>query len=185
MHFALRKNINIETQPILRTTASMNLTGLEESKSQKDTYKTKTLGILNYVRILRDLTNKYGLEEPEFLTYNDFDIDKRIIFTSYCRIENQTVIATGTIAIITENEAAFKQIKLIQENYDLCEEKYENLETQKTKFQNKSTQTDFRPKLVPLCKICKSSNHLSNNCSKKSANNKNTTIFRKFLNLCS
>ena len=44
----------METQPIQRTTASMDLTALEESKSQKDTYKTKTLGILNYVRILRD-----------------------------------------------------------------------------------------------------------------------------------
>ena len=119
----------METQPIPRTTASTNLTALEESKSQKDTYKIKTLGIINYLRILRDLTNKYGLEEPEFLSYKDFDIDKRIIFTSYCRVENQTVIATGTIAIITENEAAFKQIKLIQENYDLREEKYENLET--------------------------------------------------------
>ena len=87
----------METQPIPRTTAFMNLTALEELKSQKDTYKTKTLGILNYVRILRDLTNKYGLEEPEILTYKDVDIDTRIIFTSYCRVENQTVIATGTI----------------------------------------------------------------------------------------
>ena len=108
----------MDTQPIPRTTAFMNLTALEELKSQKDTYKTKTLGILNYIRILRDLTNKYGLEEPEILTYKDVDIDKRIIFTSYCRVENQTVIATGTIAIITENKAEFGQIKLIQEPYD-------------------------------------------------------------------
>ena len=173
----------METQPIPRTTASTNLTALEESKSQKDTYKTKTLGIINYVRILRDLTNKYGLEEPEFLTYKDFDIDKRIIFTSYCRVENRTVIATGTIAIITENEAAFKQIKFIQENYDLREEKYEHLETQKTKFPNKSTQTDLRPKLVPFCKTCKSFNHTSYNCLKKTTKTKKPTIFQKFLNL--
>ena len=132
---------------------------------------------------MRDLRNKYGLEEPEFLTYKDFDIDKRIIFTSYCRVENQTVIATGTIAIITENEAAFKQIKLIQENYDLREEKYENLETQKTKFQNKSTQTDFHPRLVPFCKTCKSFKHNSYNCSKKTTKTKKPTIFRKFLKL--
>ena len=173
----------METQPIPRTTASMNVTALEELKSQKDTYKIKTLGILNYVRILRDLKNKYGLEEPEILTYKDFDNDKRIIFTSYCRVENQTVMATGTIAIKTENEAAFKQIKLIQESYDLCEEKYEDLETEKTKFQNKSTQTDFRPKLVPFSETCKSFNHTSYNCSKKTTKTKKPTIFRKFLNL--
>ena len=41
LHFALRKNINMETQPIPRTTASMNLTGLEESKSQKTHIKPK------------------------------------------------------------------------------------------------------------------------------------------------
>ena len=161
----------------------MNLTAIEESKSQKDSYKTKTLGIVNYVKILRDLTNKYGLEEPEFLTYKDFDIDKRIIFTSYCRVENQTVIATWTIAIITENKAAFKQIKLTQENYDLREEKYEDLETQKTKFQNKRIQTDFRPKLVPFRKTCKSFNHTSYNCSKETTKIKKPTIFKKILTL--
>ena len=75
----------------------------------------------------------------KFLTYRDFNVDIRIIFTSYCRVRNQKVIVTGNIAIVTENEAAFKQIKLIQESYELCEEKYEDLETQKTKFQNKST----------------------------------------------
>ena len=173
----------MEIQPIPRTTASMNITALEESKSQKDTYKTKTLGILNYVRILRDLTNKYGLEEPETLTYKDFDIDKKIIFTSYYRVIDQKVIATGNITIITEKEAAFKQIKSIQESYDLYEEKYEDLETQKIKFQNKSTQTDFRPKLVPFCKTCKSFNHTSYNSSKKTTETKKPTIFRKFLNL--
>ena len=77
-------------------------------------YKTKTLGILNHIRILRNLTNKYGLEEPEILTYKYFVINKRITFTSYCRVENQTVIAAGPIAIISENEAAFKQIKKIK-----------------------------------------------------------------------
>ena len=105
--------------------------------------------------------------------------------TRWPGLPDSPLIATGTIAIITENEAAFKQMKLIQESYDLCEDKYEDLETQKTKFQNKSTQTDFRPKLVPLRKICKSSNHMSHNCLKKSAKNKNTTTFRKFLNLFS
>ena len=74
--------------------------------------------------------------EPEFLTYKNLKIDKRIIFISYCRVINQAVIDTGNIAIITENVAAFKQIKLIQELYELCEEKYENSETQITKFQN-------------------------------------------------
>ena len=34
----------------------------------------------------------------KFLTYKDFNIDKRIIFTSYCRVGNETVIATGNIA---------------------------------------------------------------------------------------
>ena len=85
--------------------------------------KTKTLGILNCIRILKDLTIKYRLEELEFLPYNGFNINRRIIFISYCRIKNQ--------AIITQNKAAFKQIKLIQELYDLCEEKYGDFKTQK------------------------------------------------------
>ena len=39
---------------------------LEKEKLQRDIYKTKTFGILNYIRIQEDLTIKYGLEEPEF-----------------------------------------------------------------------------------------------------------------------
>ena len=70
------------------------------------------------------------------------------------------MIVTANIAIITVNGAAFKQIKLIQGLYKLCEEKYENLETQKTKFQNKSNQADFIPKLVLLCKICRNLHHI-------------------------
>ena len=45
-------------------------------------YKTKTLGNLNHLRILKDQTIKYGLEEPEFLTHKGFNIAKRIIFIS-------------------------------------------------------------------------------------------------------
>ena len=67
-----------------------------------------------------------------FLTYKDFNVDKGIFSTSYCRVGNQAVIATRNIEIITENEAAFKQIKLIQEPYDLCVEKYEDSIAQKT-----------------------------------------------------
>ena len=74
-------------------------------------------------------------------------------------------------------------MKLIQESYNLCEEKYEDLETQKTKFPNKSTQTDLRPKLVLFCKTCKSFNHTSYNCSKKTTKTKKPTIFKKFLDL--
>ena len=44
---------------------------------------------------------------------------------------NQTVIATRNKAIITENEPEFEQIKLIQEPYDSCEEKYEDSIAQK------------------------------------------------------
>ena len=51
----------------------------------------------------------------------------------YCRVGNQTVIATRNIAIITENKAEFGQIKLIQEPYDFCEEKYEDSIAQKKK----------------------------------------------------
>ena len=166
----------METQPTPSTTPSMDLMGLEKAGSPRNIYKTKDLGILNYVRILKDLTNKYGLEEPEFLTYKDFDVNKRIIFTTYCRIENQTVIATGNIAIITETEAAFKQIKLIQELYDLCEEKYEDSRTQKTKIHNKSTQTDIRPKLQPIYKKCKNFHDISYNCSKKTTKTQKKTI---------
>ena len=46
-------------------------------------------------------------------------------------MRNQKVIATGSIARITENEAAFKQIKLIQELYDLFEDKCEDSIAQK------------------------------------------------------
>ena len=46
----------------------------------------------------------------------------------------QKVIATGNIAIITENEAALKQIKLIQELYDLFEDKCEDSIGKKTKL---------------------------------------------------
>ena len=46
-------------------------------------------------------------------------------------MENQS-ITTGNIAIITENKAAFKQIKLIQELYGFCKEKYGDLKTKKT-----------------------------------------------------
>ena len=76
-----------------------------------------------HIRILKDSTLKYGLEEPEFVSFKSFNIDKRIIFIPECRMKNQAKIATGNIAIITENEAAFKQIKLMQEFYDLLEEK--------------------------------------------------------------
>ena len=92
---------------------SQNITNPEKikdiilTKLQRDIYKTKNLGIFSYIKLLQDLTTKYGLEEPELLTYTDFDVDKRIIFTSYCRVGNQTVIATRNIAIITENEATF------------------------------------------------------------------------------
>ena len=62
----------------------------------------------------------------KFLTYGDFNVDIKIIFTSYCRVRNQKVIVTGNIAIITENEAELEQIKLIQELYDLFEDKCED-----------------------------------------------------------
>ena len=52
----------------------------------------------------------------------------------YCRGENQTVIATGNITIITEDEAAFRKLKLIQELCDLCEGTYEDSIAGKTKF---------------------------------------------------
>ena len=97
-------------------------------------------------------------------------------FTSHCRV--------GDIAIITEHEAAFKEIKLIQEIYEICETKHVSTETSNARFQNKSTQTDPRPKLTPLlrsCKTCKDSNHTTNNCSKKSTKIKESTIFRKCL----
>ena len=86
----------------------------------------------------------------KFLPHKDSNVDKRIICTSYCRVRNQTVIATGNIAIITENEAELEQIKLIQESYDLCEENMKIWKHKKLNFQNKSTQTDFRLKLVHL-----------------------------------
>ena len=54
----------------------------EKSKSQEDIYKAKTLGNLNHIRILKDSTIKYELEEPEFLSHKDCNIDKRIIFIS-------------------------------------------------------------------------------------------------------
>ena len=57
----------MDIQPIPRTTASMNLTAIEELKSQKDNYKTKTLGIINYVRILRDLTNQYLIYQHQLI----------------------------------------------------------------------------------------------------------------------
>ena len=44
---------------------------------------------------------------------------------------NRTLIAKRNLAIMTENEAAFKQIKFIQELYDLCEDKYEHSIAQK------------------------------------------------------
>ena len=40
-------------------------------------------------------------------------------------------MSTGNIAIITESEAAFKQMKLIQELYDLCEVKYKDSKKKK------------------------------------------------------
>ena len=182
MHSLYEKNMTTETPSILNTTPSMNLITLEKAGLQRNIYKTKDLGILNYVRILKDLTNEYGLEEPEFLTYKDFNVNKRIIFTTHCRLGDHTLIATGNIAIITENDAAFKQIKLIQELYELCEEKYEDSKTQKTKLQNKSTQTDIRPKLQPICKRCRNSHHIAYNCSNKTTKTQKKTIFRKFLN---
>ena len=117
----------------------------EELESQKFKYQTKTLGILNYVKVLKNLTIKYGLEEPEILTYRDLDDNQTLVFTSYCRMGDQTVIATGDIEIITEHEAAFKQIKLIQEIYDICETQHVTTETSNARFRNKSTQTDPRP----------------------------------------
>ena len=92
-------------------------------------------------------------------------------------------IATGNIAIIIENKAAFKQVKLIQELYDPCEEKFEDAIAQKSKLQNKSTLTDIQPKLVAICKKCKNLNHILYNCSKKTTKTKKTTVFRKLLNL--
>ena len=74
------------------------------------------------------ISNKFFYK---LLTYKDFKVDKRIIFTSYCRAENQTVIASRNIVIITENKAVFKQIKLVEESYDLCDEKYEDSIAQK------------------------------------------------------
>ena len=38
-----------------------------------------------------------------------------------------TIKTRGPYAIINKNEGEFKKIKLIQELYDICEEKYENL----------------------------------------------------------
>ena len=67
----------------------------------------------------------------KFLAYRDFNVDIKIIFTSYRRVRNQKVIATGNIAIITENEAELKQIKLIQELYDLFEDKCEDSRAKK------------------------------------------------------
>ena len=61
---------------------TMNLTRRKESKSQEDIYKAKTLGNLYHIRILKDSTIKYELEEPEFLSRKDCNIDKRIIFIS-------------------------------------------------------------------------------------------------------
>ena len=49
----------------------------------------------------------------KFLTHRDFNVDMRIIFTSYCRVRNQKVIATGNIAIIAENEAALNNFQKI------------------------------------------------------------------------
>ena len=77
-----KESINVATQSIPRTTASMNLTRRQESKSQEDIYKAKTLGNLNHIRILKDSTIKYKLEEPQFLSHKGFNIDKRIIFIS-------------------------------------------------------------------------------------------------------
>ena len=48
-------------------------------------------------------------------------------------MKNQAKIATGNIVIRTENEAAFKQIKLIQELYHLLEDKCEDSIAQKKK----------------------------------------------------
>ena len=52
---------------------------------------------------------------------------------------NQTVIDTGNIAIITESEAAFEQMKLIQELYDLCEDECEDSIARKSKLQDTDT----------------------------------------------
>ena len=60
----------------------MNLTRRKESKSQEDIYKAKTLGNLNHIRILKNSTIRYELEELEFLCHKGFNIDKRIIFIS-------------------------------------------------------------------------------------------------------
>ena len=70
-------------------------------------------------------------------------------------MENQAKIAT-------ENEAAFKQIKLIQELYELC---LAIMEIWKHKEL-------LRPKMIPLYEICKNPNNISNNCSKKSPKKK-------------
>ena len=77
-----KESINVGTQSIPRTTASMNLTTRKESKSQEDIYKAKTLVNLNHIGILKDSTIKCELEEPEFLSHKGFNIDKRIIFIS-------------------------------------------------------------------------------------------------------
>ena len=126
----------------------MSLMESEELESQKFMYQTETLRILNYVKMLKNLTIKYGLEEPEILTYRDLVDNQTLIFTSYCRVGDQTVIATGDIEIITQHEVAFKQIELIQEIYDICETKHVTTETSNARFQNKSTQTEPRTKFT-------------------------------------
>ena len=77
-----KESINVGTQSIPRTTASMNLTRRKESKSQEDIYKAKSLGNVNRIRILKDSTIKYELEEPEILSHIGSNFDKRIIFLS-------------------------------------------------------------------------------------------------------
>ena len=49
------------------------------------------------------------------MTLKHFNIDKIIVLILYYKVENRAVIATGNTEIISKNEAAFKQIKLMQE----------------------------------------------------------------------
>ena len=64
--------------------------------------------------------------------------------------------------------------------YDLCEGKCEDSIAQKTKLNDKGTQTDIRPKLVPRCRKCRKFEPLLKKLFKEENKNKKNN-FQKIL----
>ena len=80
--------------------------------TKKKICRADSVGLLNHVGILRNLTTKHELPLPQYIVYPDPNSKTKSFFLAQVNTNDHFVVQAGPISKLAENRAALKLLQL-------------------------------------------------------------------------